>query len=166
MQTCFKYLFIFTSVILFHACSSHKKLPPSAVEEKNEEAPRPQILFLWPVKNPRVMNFYGWRGRKRMHDGIDIAAKLNDPIYSSESGRVVHAGWIRGYGRTVILSHGGEWYTLYAHLSKITAKAGIWIGRGMQVGLAGRSGHATGVHLHFEIRKYADPLDPLLFLPK
>ncbi|MBP7844819.1 MAG: M23 family metallopeptidase [Proteobacteria bacterium] len=137
------------------------------------ESPSPQevfqndkIVFLWPVKNPRVLNFYGWRGKRRMHDGIDIKAQTGDPILASETGRVVHADWIRGYGRCVILSHGNAWYSLYAHLSKIKVKQGFIVPQQAVVGLAGRSGNASGTHLHFEIRKNADPLDPMLFLPK
>jgi murein DD-endopeptidase MepM/ murein hydrolase activator NlpD len=160
--------FVLAALFLGAGCSTSRK--PKRLggtpREAREAWQKDNLIFLWPVERPQIMNFYGWRGKRRMHDGIDIVAKTGDKILASEAGRVVHAQWIRGYGRTVILSHGGGWYSLYAHLSKIHVRAGISVGQREVLGLAGRSGNASGPHLHFEIRKNADPLDPMLFLPK
>lgn len=131
------------------------------------------IAFSWPIEGkPRIASFFGWRKKgsrrnrgERMHEGIDISGVKGQKIFASASGRVIDVAYVRGYGRTVIVYHGGGWSTLYAHLSKYKVRKSQDINAGDVVGLMGRTGRAQAVHLHFEIRKGADPLDPLLFLP-
>lgn len=123
--------------------------------------------FQWPVERPTVINYYGWRGKRkqRMHEGLDLRAPTGTPLYAAAPGEVIHASrGIRGYGRLVVIDHGGKWSTIYGHLSKFAVKAGRRVQAGDLIGYAGRSGRARGAHLHFEIRKDADPLDPLIFL--
>lgn len=94
-----------------------------------------------------------------------MGGKTGTSIYAAESGVVIHSGWIRGFGQAVIIKHKYDWSTLYGHLSKVNVKKGQYVRQGYYIGGMGRTGRATGVHLHFEIRKGADPLDPILFLP-
>ena len=121
--------------------------------------------FAWPTKYPQIEAYFGWR-KKRMHDGLDLKAPRGTRIYAAADGEVIDAGArIRGYGKTILLDHGNGWSTLYAHLSKIKTLKGRHVRKGELIGLSGRTGRATGPHLHFEIRKASDPLDPLMFLP-
>lgn len=126
----------------------------------------PSVEFEWPVRNPFVTDFFGWR-KKKLHEGIDLRAPTGTPIFASAPGEVIYADRrIKFYGRMVVLDHGGGWSSLYAHLSKINVKMGQIVQGGEKLGNAGRTGRASGPHLHFEIRKGADPVDPLLFLPE
>ena len=102
-----------------------------------------------------------------MHEGVDLRASTGTPIYSAANGSVIYAGRkLRGYGRMVALSHEGDWSTVYAHLSKIKVKVSDTIKKGQLIGFSGNTGRSRGPHLHFEVRKGADPLDPLIFMPK
>ncbi len=99
-----------------------------------------------------------------MHAGIDFRAAPGTPIRSAGSGTVVRAGWNGGYGRMVEVDHGKGLTTRYAHMSKISVKEGEKISTGDIVGEAGSSGRSTGPHLHYEVRKNGDAVDPLRFL--
>lgn len=146
---------------------------PAKAAEKASGTDTRTISFLWPIDGkPKIASFFGWRKKgsrknrgERMHEGIDIGGVKGQNIYASAPGRVIDVAYVRGYGRTVIVYHGGGWSTLYAHLSKYKVKKSQDINAGEVVGLMGRTGRAQAVHLHFEVRKGADPLDPLLFLP-
>ena len=137
------------------------------------KTPKTTLSFAWPVEGkPRIASFFGWRkkpGRRhpgeRMHEGVDLGGHRGDRIHASTEGRVIEVAWVRGYGKTIIIYHGGGWSTLYAHLNKYNVKKGKSVQEGAVIGFMGRTGHAEANHLHFEIRKGADPLDPLLFLP-
>ena len=102
-----------------------------------------------------------------MHTGIDIAgAGCNGKnITAAADGTVITAGWISGYGNTVVVDHGGGITTLYAHAQRILVKKGDKVKRGDALSLVGMTGYATGPHLHFEVRengKYVNPLDGYL----
>ncbi|MBI5209394.1 MAG: M23 family metallopeptidase [Elusimicrobia bacterium] len=105
----------------------------------------------------RVSSRFGMRthpvlGRRRFHEGIDLAKPYGAPVYPSRSGRVVEAGWKEGYGLTIVVKHFDGSTTLYGHLSKVAVKKGQVVQRGKSVlGRVGSSGLATGPHLHFEM---------------
>ncbi|MCI0433668.1 MAG: M23 family metallopeptidase [Gemmatimonadetes bacterium] len=80
------------------------------------------------------------------------------------SGRVTHAGPLGAYGLTVEIDHGGDVTSLYGHLSRIDVAAGTSVERGRVLGLSGRTGNATAPHLHFEIRRWGRPEDPIPLL--
>ena len=105
--------------------------------------------FIWPANNHYLSGHnFSWR----YHPGIDIATQLGDPIYASDTGVVVFAGWnSQGYGNLVVLDHGNGWETLYAHLSQFNVDCGQAVYQGSVVGYAGSTGNSTGPHLHFEI---------------
>lgn len=95
-----------------------------------------------------TQNFAPW------HPGTDMAAEPNTPIYASETGIVVFAGWHRdGYGELVILDHGDGWTTYYAHMANRFVGCGDQVTKGQIIGEMGMTGNATGIHLHFEIRE-------------
>ena len=95
------------------------------------------------------------------HEGLDIGATLGDPVFSIGAGQVVFTGYYLGYGNLVVVKHGEDISTHYAHLSEIKAHVGDFVSSQTELGTVGMTGHATGTHLHFEVRKHGVPLDPL-----
>lgn len=95
-----------------------------------------------------------------MHHGWDISNIEGTPIQATANGEVANAGWMDRYGWTVIVRHSAEFATLYAHLSRIHVKAGQKVLRGDILGDMGRSGSATGVHLHYEVRRNGQAVNP------
>ena len=136
----------------------------------------PYGRYCWPTGGYRqVTSGYGWRlhpvlGGLRFHKGIDIAVPAGTPVLAAWDGRVALAGWVEGYGKTVIIDHGGR-RTLYAHLMAFGVDPGREVSQGQIIGKADSSGLSTGHHLHFEIRSgtgetgYHDPLELFGGLP-
>lgn len=116
----------------------------------------------WPLKDIDVSSHYGHRGRK-FHQGADFRAHSGTPVLAANDGAVVYVGSrIRGYGRMVVIKHDDGFYTVYAHHSKNLVKVGKQVKRGEKIALSGRSGRASGPHLHFEIRRGVESIDPVL----
>lgn len=124
---------------------------------------------VWPVAGPyRISSSYGVRRHpiKRkpvFHHGLDIAAVSGTPIVAVAVGRVVFAGWRSGYGRVVEIEHGRGWLSRYAHAKSLTVSKGQLVLAGQMIGRVGRSGHATGAHLHLEIEASGRRIDPMAF---
>ena len=126
-------------------------------------APPPAIPLplTWPMTAPRLSDRFGPRGAS-WHTGIDLPAPMGTPVYTARAGEVVWAGWRDGgWGLLVVVAHGRGERSMYAHLSRIDVRVGVWIGLGVRVGLVGASGHATGPHLHFEVRVRGASVNPL-----
>jgi hypothetical protein len=121
------------------------------------------VAFAWPIRG-RLSSRFGWR-HGRPHEGIDIAARPGTPIHAAEAGRVIHSGWLGGYGRVVIVKHAGRYSTVYAHNRKNSVKKGAFVEKGQVLGEVGATGNASGPHLHFEVRRDRQPQDPLRYLP-
>ena len=119
--------------------------------------------FIWPVQGP-VTSGYGPRWG-RMHTGIDVAAPSGTPLRAAKAGEVIYAGWLGGYGNTVLLDHGEGVATLYGHQSRIASTEGQILNQGDVLGFVGTTGHSTGNHLHFEIRVDTKPRNPRPYLP-
>jgi murein DD-endopeptidase MepM/ murein hydrolase activator NlpD len=100
----------------------------------------------------------------RLHAGIDMASPTGTPIRAAETGRVVIAGPVGGYGNYVCIQHGGSFSTCYAHLSRFMTRKGAGVRQGQVIGLVGCTGHCFGPHLHFETRVGGRPVDPQEFL--
>jgi murein DD-endopeptidase MepM/ murein hydrolase activator NlpD len=125
---------------------------------------------VWPV-NGRLMGGYGVRsdpfsGEGAMHTGVDISAPQGTAVRVTADGIVIHAGWNGGYGRCVIVDHGNNYQTWYAHLSRMDVIEGQEIRQGEVLGAVGASGRATGAHLHYEVRIGSTPVNPYRFLAR
>ncbi len=132
-----------------------------------KEGTAPSVLS-WPV-NGAVGSPFGYRvhpilGVKRLHTGVDINAASGAPIVASGAGTVILAQTYGGYGRAVVIDHGGGLTTLYAHQSQMAVSVGEEVSRGEVIGYVGCSGSCTGPHLHFEVRVSGVPVDPLGYL--
>lgn len=129
------------------------------------ERPDQPFQFDWPLDDARLSRGFATGGR-RSHWGLDLANKKNTPILASERGVVIYTGrGFKGFGNLIVIEHNEEWATLYGHLNKFTVKEGDIVKQGQKIGLMGRTGRATGVHLHFEIRHNRQPVNPLGYLP-
>jgi peptidoglycan hydrolase-like protein with peptidoglycan-binding domain len=123
------------------------------------------LPLAWPLAHPVLGDRFGARD-DGWHSGIDLKAPMGTPVYSARPGQVVWAGWRDGgWGFLVVVAHGHGERSMYAHLSRIDVRVGVWIGQGVRVGLIGASGEATGPHLHFEVRVRNASVDPLRALP-
>jgi murein DD-endopeptidase MepM/ murein hydrolase activator NlpD len=116
-----------------------------------------------------ITSGFGWRmhpvlGYERFHSGLDIGADYGTTIHAADRGTVIFAGWYGGYGNAVILDHGGNITTLYAHASELYVEEGQNIQRGQAIASVGSTGLSTGPHLHFEVRREGEPIDPMAFL--
>ncbi|CTQ51069.1 M23 family metallopeptidase [Jannaschia donghaensis] len=100
----------------------------------------------------------------RMHSGMDFAAGRGTPILATAEGTVTHAGWQSGYGKLVKIEHPLGFETRYAHLSSISVRKGQRVSRGENIGGMGTTGRSTGVHLHYEIRRNGQALNPVTFI--
>ncbi|MCB9562638.1 MAG: peptidoglycan DD-metalloendopeptidase family protein [Kofleriaceae bacterium] len=105
-------------------------------------------------------------GKLRQHNGLDIAVPMGTPVRAAGGGTVSRAGVAGGYGNLVVVDHGGGLETRYAHLSHIDVRVGDPIAPGMVVGEVGSTGRSLGPHLHFEVRRDGEVMDPLAEMPE
>ncbi len=124
--------------------------------------------FRWPVMG-KISSVFGWRrspfGRRRVfHSGLDIRAPKGRGIVAAGDGRVVHSGWMGGYGKAIVISHPGGISTLYGHCSSLLVNGGATVRAGQVIATVGSTGRSTGYHLHFEVRTNGAPLNPLRYL--
>ncbi len=114
---------------------------------------------------------YGYRvhplsGRRHIHAGIDFRGQTGTPVYAASVGIVKTSRRKGAYGKTIEIDHGNRYSSLYGHLSDYQVKEGEWVNLGQTIGYIGRTGRATGPHLHFEVRCHNVPLDPRKYLGK
>ena len=124
--------------------------------------------FVFPA-NARISSGFGNRvhpilGYSRFHGGVDFAAPQGTAIYAADSGQVIFSGWYGGYGQTVIVDHGGGLTTLYAHASRLLVREGQSVRQGQSIAAVGSTGLSTGPHLHFEVRRNGNPVNPMGYL--
>ncbi len=113
----------------------------------------------WPTVGHRITQYYSWR-----HHGLDIANKIGTPLYAADSGVIEYAGWGTGYGYYVLIDHGGNKKTRYAHMSKFYVKKGDKVSKGMPIGEMGSTGWSTGPHVHFEVIINGKKYNPLNYI--
>jgi murein DD-endopeptidase MepM/ murein hydrolase activator NlpD len=130
---------------------------------------RPVIeRMIYPVNNRRITSNYGWRedpvnpvsGQMTFHRAVDLAGKMGDPVKASLKGTVLHVDNNRNLGNFIILKH-VEYQTLYAHLSAVSVKTGEQVSQGQLIGKVGETGYTTGPHLHFEVFRNGNRVNPL-----
>jgi murein DD-endopeptidase MepM/ murein hydrolase activator NlpD len=141
-------------------------LPRSLAKIENSAFEGTGMVLLWPVRG-RVSSGFGWRGsgrRRAIHEGIDIPVPVGTPVRAAVSGVVSEARDYNGYGKTVILDHGGGNKTLYAHCSKIAVETGEYVETGQIIAYAGNTGRSTTPHLHFGVIVAGVFRDPLQLL--
>ena len=126
--------------------------------------------FDWPVRGPMASPFgnriHPILKRKILHAGIDIASPNGTAVKTAAPGEVIYNGWLRGYGRVVVVDHGRGFSTLYAHLSASLVKEGQVVRDGATIARVGKTGNVTGYHLHFEVRQYGTPVNPIKYLKR
>lgn len=126
--------------------------------------------FILPVhgrfSSPFGMRVHPISHVRKMHTGQDIAAGSGTPIKAAGSGKVITASYIRGYGNTVVLDHGGKISTLYGHCSRIFVRVGQYVTQGQKIAAVGSTGYATGPHLHFEVRVNGKPVNPMGYVSR
>ena len=137
--------------------SKDEYLPGAAVN--------PNLDLIWPVPSHKVVSSYFGPRKGRFHDGLDIPAPRGTSIQASGNGEVIYASSkIRGYGKMVVIAHGGDYFTTYAHLSKFLVSQGDQVKAGEKIALVGNTGHSSGPHLHYEVRLGKQALDPMDFV--
>ncbi len=121
--------------------------------------------FIWPSAHHFLSGFDYTPSTN--HFGIDIDGDLGEPMWSSDSGVVVYAGWNNfGYGNMVVIDHGNDWQTLYAHMDTISVYCGQSVGQGTVIGTIGTTGKSSGPHIHFELQHLSyGKVNPWDFLP-
>lgn len=148
-----------------------KSLDEIAKLAEEKEALLKTIPAIQPVQNKdlsRVASGYGMRVHpilkyRRMHNGMDFTAPPGTPVYATGDGKVTKAGLGSGYGKMVIIEHGFGYKTYYAHLSKYNTSKGRSVKRGEIIGYVGNTGLSSGPHLHYEVWKNDQVLNPVNF---
>lgn len=151
---------------------SKKKSTRTKTQAKKKTSTKQKSVAKKPVKNYLVWpvdgiltSKFGKRGKGK-HEGIDIGAKKGTSIFAAAAGTVKFSGWgPTGYGKMVIVKHPNHLTTVYAHNSKNLVKEGVKVKKGQLIARVGKTGRASGPHLHFEVRNDTHPKDPLLYLP-
>jgi len=124
--------------------------------------------MIWPLSGP-ITSEFGWRthpifGNARFHSGLDIGGDYGMPIHAAQSGIVIEAGWIGGYGNTIMIDHGGGIVTLYGHNESLAVGVGQYVNQGDVIAYCGSTGNSTGPHCHFEVRVGGEPVSPWDYL--
>lgn len=138
---------------------------------KNQELKMENIPAIQPVLNKDLKHMasgFGWRvdpvyNIRRFHEGMDFSAPVGTDIFATGNGTVVYSGWRQGYGETVVIDHGFNYATLYAHCSKRFVRVGQKVKRGEVIALVGNTGKSTGPHVHYEVHYNDRPVDPRNF---
>jgi LysM repeat protein len=112
--------------------------------------------FTWPTTTKHISQYFKWG-----HTGIDIDNRSRPSVFAAQNGTIEFTSWLGGYGNLIIVNHGGGLTTYYAHLDKFYVTPGQKVTKGDAIGKMGSTGHSTGPHVHFEVRRYGKPVNPL-----
>lgn len=147
-----------------------KEIESKIVKLQRNTGPYSGGTMSWPVPGySRISSPYGYRihpvfKTKKLHTGIDIPAPTGTSITAASGGTVIYSGSLGGYGKTIMLDHGGGIVTLYGHNSSLVVKEGQEVKKGDTIAKAGSTGVSTGPHCHFEVRKNGAYVDPIPWL--
>jgi hypothetical protein len=151
--------------------AASRPAPRAVAVQAPEAPPAPQFAFADPLPGREIGSPFGlrelpWEARGRLHEGVDIAAPAGESVHATLPGVVTRTGISDSYGRFVEVSHSGGLISFYAHLRSAAARMrpGHIVAGDDVVGYVGDTGHSTGPHLHFEIRRDGAPLNPAMFI--
>ena len=152
--------------LVYNQIKSYDFLRKQASDNTDRLAHIPAIQPLSSKYLKTMASGYGYRsdpvyGTTKFHEGMDFSADTGTPVYATGDGVVKSAGWESGYGNSIVVDHGYNYVTRYAHLSKILVKAGQAVKRGDLIGNVGNTGKSTGPHLHYEVRYKGQPQNPV-----
>lgn len=140
--------------------------PVTKIVLKGTKKPPPKIgtgSLSKPTSRGVITSPFGSRWGRR-HTGIDIGMPTGTSVKAADGGKVIYSGWKGGYGKLVIIDHGANMQTYYAHNSKLLVKKGEKVFKGQTVAKSGNTGRSTGPHLHFEVRKNGTPINPIKYV--
>lgn len=155
-----KWVFVKSHAGLMHSKFRFSRVDNSSYNFNNEGQ------FIWPVPSSKKVSSHFGKRKKKHHDGIDIPAVTGTHIVASAGGSVTVSGFMRGYGRVIVIKHSGGHHTVYAHNSKNFVKKGQKVSQGEVIGRVGSTGRSTGPHLHFEIRRRNKVRNPAIYLSR
>lgn len=157
-----------------------KVVGQQVLSKKVLEQPRPEVAdkgtnsgiasgsWTWPTDRYDITSGFGWRilgGRQNFHPGKDIGVPIGSPVYATNNGVVIEAGWNSGgYGNWVMINNGHGIETIFGHMSKVLVHAGETVAKGQLIGRSGDTGFSTGPHLHYEVRFNGVPVDPTKYM--
>jgi len=125
----------------------------------------------WPTEGGWISSPYGMRidpfnGGEEMHRGVDIANRFGAPVLAASHGIVTFAGKMKGFGNMIDIDHGYGYVTRYGHMSSIVVHVGDEVADDQLIGRIGSKGRSTGPHLHYEVHRYGQSIDPIKYLPR
>ncbi|WP_236914784.1 murein hydrolase activator EnvC family protein [Clostridium sp. Cult2] len=147
-----------------------KDIESEIVKRQRVDGPYIGGIMAWPVPvYSRISSYFGYRihpvfKTKKLHTGIDIAAAAGNKVVAANDGTVIYSGTLGGYGKTIMIDHGGGIVTLYGHNSSLVVSEGTQVKRGDTIAKIGSTGISTGPHCHFEVRKNGSYVDPMPYL--
>lgn len=163
------WLCLFFAVLCISVNASKSVMHTTQPLAQNYITAEKSVGWLWPVPSSRtITSLFGYRnialyGFERMHTGIDIHAATDVDVLAPQSGTVLVSTFDNGWGHYIIINHGDNILSLYAHLNTRTVKRGESVERGQVIGKIGNTGFSEGPHLHFEIRENGKPINPFRF---
>jgi murein DD-endopeptidase MepM/ murein hydrolase activator NlpD len=139
-------------------------IAPAPTETSTADPTGSDLDFGRPLPGP-VSSSYGWRKDpftrlEKFHQGVDFQAPAGSEVRAASEGEVVFAGYDSGYGNTIVLQHPQGFQTRYAHLGTVSVKAGESVSSRQVLGVVGNTGHSTGPHLHFEVSRWGEKVNP------
>ena len=169
MNNCKWFCVILALFICVSGLLSSSEIQVPAMLENQNEFTEEQNDFLWPLPVSRqITSGFGNRkiaiyGRERLHTGIDLLAATGSEVVAIQSGTVIVSTYDGGWGHYIIINHGNNILSLYAHLNSRTVELGETVTRGQLIGEVGNTGISTAPHLHFEMRENGKPFNPFRF---
>ena len=121
---------------------------------------RVPVKFGMRTSSYSIRRFHPISKKYKRHTGIDYSAAHGTPIFATAGGTVEFAGWRGGYGKIVVIRHPNGYKTYYGHCSRLLVKKGTYVKQGQTIARVGRTGQATGPHVHYEIRINGKPVNP------
>jgi lipoprotein NlpD len=144
------------------SASSSERSPARPAPKQAPAGEGDVIAWVWPA-NGKVISTYNDSAKLK---GISIAGKLGQPVTASAAGRVIFSGTgIRGFGKLIVIKHNDTFLSVYAHNSELLVKEGQSVAKGQKIAEMGKS-DTDQVKLHFEIRRFGKPVDPMTLLPQ